>query len=342
MIKKINKVFLSAMAMFLSCSLPLCAQDDYNPDFPADPGDTTQILQYTVSVDVNDASMGYVSGAGKFKYGRSVAISTSAVSGYEFVQWLKDGAEYSTSKSFTYTVTANVKFTAVYKEKETSGSDSGSEESGSGTDSDKDSGSTEADAPAYDPSYSPDFPGDPVTPNIPDEEEKDDSGDDSDSGTGSEQEVTTVYHKLYLVPSPAGSCTFDKESGAQIAEDEAFSVTAVPGTDMTFEGWYQNSTKVSSNLTYSTFMGKSNMTLTAMFEYVPSFPTDPSSSLPNVIKGDINNDGKVNVTDVVALINRIQAGTAAQLDPNIADMNSDGNVNITDAVALTTYCQQEK
>ncbi|MBQ2167240.1 MAG: CotH kinase family protein, partial [Bacteroidaceae bacterium] len=50
-------------------------------------------------------------------------------------------------------------------------------------------------------------------------------------------------------------------------------------------------------------------------------------------QGDANNDGTVNITDVVILVNHILGST----DPSIlttCDLNSDGTINITDVVAL--------
>lgn len=315
----------------MGSTLPIAAQSDF--EFPPDPGDPSTLLSYEVEVSINDSKMGYVSGAGKFKYGRTVTISTSAQAGYQFVKWLKDGEEYSTSTSFSYKVMGNVSFTAVYEEKPTSGDGGGT--GGGGDTGGEDPGTPGPVIPEFDPNYNPDFPSDPNTPTFPD-----------DPGSGGEEggdpAVPTVYHKLYLVPSPAGSCTFNKESGTQIAEDATFSVTAIPGTDMVFQGWYMNGAKVSSSLTFSTYMGNKNMTLTAQFEYVPEFPDDPINTLPNVIRGDVNNDGVVNITDVVVLTNRILRGTAAQIDPNVADMTNDGVINVSDVVALTTYCLKHK
>ncbi len=55
--------------------------------------------------------------------------------------------------------------------------------------------------------------------------------------------------------------------------------------------------------------------------------TDP------VLRGDANGDTKVNITDVVAVVNRIYNSTFALNDVN-ADANGDGKINITDVVAI--------
>lgn len=55
-------------------------------------------------------------------------------------------------------------------------------------------------------------------------------------------------------------------------------------------------------------------------------------SIEGDIKGDVNGDGVVNVSDVTALINRI-LGTATYSDA-VCDINADGVVNVSDVTAL--------
>jgi predicted lipoprotein with Yx(FWY)xxD motif len=50
------------------------------------------------------------------------------------------------------------------------------------------------------------------------------------------------------------------------------------------------------------------------------------------IPGDVNGDGKVNVSDVSALINMIMGLTV--MDQSAADVNGDGKVNVSDVSAL--------
>ncbi|MDO4510988.1 MAG: phosphodiester glycosidase family protein [Bacteroidales bacterium] len=56
----------------------------------------------------------------------------------------------------------------------------------------------------------------------------------------------------------------------------------------------------------------------------------PKQAAP--VKGDVNGDGEVNVSDVTALINRI-LGTASYPDA-VCDINADGQVNVSDVTAL--------
>ena len=52
------------------------------------------------------------------------------------------------------------------------------------------------------------------------------------------------------------------------------------------------------------------------------------------LRGDVNGDGKVNISDVTALINLLLAGNTP---PSTADCNQDGKVNSSDVTALINY-----
>ena len=52
------------------------------------------------------------------------------------------------------------------------------------------------------------------------------------------------------------------------------------------------------------------------------------------LRGDVNGDGYVNITDVTALINYLMTGDASAIFTTNADMNDDTDVNITDVTLL--------
>jgi hypothetical protein len=52
------------------------------------------------------------------------------------------------------------------------------------------------------------------------------------------------------------------------------------------------------------------------------------------IRGDVNGDGTVNISDVTGLIDYILSGSASGVNVNAADCNQDGNVNISDVTSL--------
>ncbi|MBR5170058.1 MAG: endonuclease [Muribaculaceae bacterium] len=57
-------------------------------------------------------------------------------------------------------------------------------------------------------------------------------------------------------------------------------------------------------------------------------------TLPDVIIGDVNMDGEVNISDAITLINYILNGEAEPFDELAADVNQDYEVSITDAITL--------
>lgn len=59
-------------------------------------------------------------------------------------------------------------------------------------------------------------------------------------------------------------------------------------------------------------------------------------SLNVVIYGDVNSDGKINVSDAVAVLKQV-AGWQITIDKNAADTNSDGKIGVSDAVAILKW-----
>lgn len=68
-------------------------------------------LPYDVVLNVNDATMGTVAGAGEYTFGTQVEISATANDGYRFVQWSDD----VTTNPRTIVVTADVELTAQFE-----------------------------------------------------------------------------------------------------------------------------------------------------------------------------------------------------------------------------------
>ena len=64
--------------------------------------------------------------------------------------------------------------------------------------------------------------------------------------------------------------------------------------------------------------------------YTINFPEEPE-----VLKGDVNGDGEVNIADVTALIDYLLGG--GDINEAAADVNSDNDINIADVTALIDY-----
>ena len=66
---------------------------------------------HTVTLTVNDATMGSVTGSGEFAYGTEITVVATANDGYHFVQW----SNGETSESYTFTLTEDVALEALFE-----------------------------------------------------------------------------------------------------------------------------------------------------------------------------------------------------------------------------------
>ena len=76
------------------------------------------------------------------------------------------------------------------------------------------------------------------------------------------------------------------------------------------------------------FSEGAELSLAGSGTYTIVFPTNP------VIKGDVNNDGEVNIADVNAIIDILLSGNADVSTKPSADVNGDGEINISDVNAV--------
>jgi len=72
---------------------------------------------YTVKITINNPQYGYATGDGLYEENTNVTITATPYSGYNFVNWTKDGAEISTDNPFSFTITEDVELTANFEEK---------------------------------------------------------------------------------------------------------------------------------------------------------------------------------------------------------------------------------
>lgn len=88
---------------------------------PASPVTVSAVIDtayYTVTVSTNLPGAGSVSGAGVYKHGSSVTVTTVPNPGFNFLHWLSNGQivnAYSYHTSFTFTITQNMNMVAVYE-----------------------------------------------------------------------------------------------------------------------------------------------------------------------------------------------------------------------------------
>jgi len=75
-----------------------------------------QIPTYQVTLDVQPAAGGTVSGGGRYPEGSSVIVTAAANAGYRFLRWAEDGNTVSSSGSYAFSVRKDRYLTAVFEE----------------------------------------------------------------------------------------------------------------------------------------------------------------------------------------------------------------------------------
>ena len=105
------------------------------------------------------------------------------------------------------------------------------------------------------------------------------------------------------------------------------SVVATPFGGYTFDGWYEDGIKVSSDKIY-TFNIEANRNLVA--KCVPA-TADSGEFYP-----DVDSDGYITLDDVVLIAQSI-AGWDVTVNSDVTDVNGDGTVNLDDVVLLAQY-----
>ena len=74
-----------------------------------------KVNEVIVTVTVNDPTMGSASGGGSYTPGTVVTVTATANTGYEFVNWTKNGIVVSSSASYAFAALEDTTVTAVFK-----------------------------------------------------------------------------------------------------------------------------------------------------------------------------------------------------------------------------------
>ncbi len=113
-------------------------------------------------------------------------------------------------------------------------------------------------------------------------------------------------------------------------------VFAIDGEEQFKYGALQNDWE-----TYSVEIPAGTHTLTWSYSKDSSVnPNGDFFAVDNVslgLRGDVNNDGKVDINDVTALIGFVLTGNDSGLNLSNADVNSSNNVDINDVTALISF-----
>ena len=129
----------------------------------------------------------------------------------------------------------------------------------------------------------------------------------------------TIDHLVTLLADPAaGGQTI---GGGWYSNNYELTIKATSNLGFIFLNWSEGGVFLSNLPEYTIFVD-SHKTITANFE---EFEIKP---------GDVNNDGLVNVLDMVWLISHILGETPGGFNYFNADVNSDGEINVADLSAL--------
>ena len=74
-----------------------------------------QLQSFTINVSSNPNNGGTVSGGGTYNYGQTCSLTATPATGYDFVNWTKNGNQVSTSSSFSFTVTEAANYVAHFQ-----------------------------------------------------------------------------------------------------------------------------------------------------------------------------------------------------------------------------------
>ena len=70
--------------------------------------------QYTISASANPSNGGTVSGGGTYNHGSTCTLTATANTGYNFMNWTKDGTVVSTNATYSFTVTSSGTYVANF------------------------------------------------------------------------------------------------------------------------------------------------------------------------------------------------------------------------------------
>ena len=106
-----------------------------------------------------------------------------------------------------------------------------------------------------------------------------------------------------------------------------------------FDGWFEfGAFTIEPNGEVWNFNGGGNEMIINLFPYEGYvIPGDE----PTFLRGDVNNDGTINIADVTALIDYLLSNDASSINLEAANCNQDADVNIADVTALIDYLLNE-
>ena len=144
-------------------------------------------------------------------------------------------------------------------------------------------------------------------------------------------------NRLYLENEMYAAGSFNISSGTKIEAGQYITLQVYVNQGYEFLGWYKDDVLISMSTSFNFEMPNNDVTFVARFRYNPFSPSEPEhddsqENVENYPLGDVNQDGVVDIFDVVALINRSLDSNATEL--GAYDVNKDGEVDVFDVVEV--------
>ena len=216
---------------------------------------------YTISASASPSAGGSVTGAGTYNHGTTCTLTATASTGYTFVRWTKNGSQVSSSATYSFTVTENATYVAVFNKNSytisaSANPSSGGSVSGAGTYSHGDNCTLVA-SPNSDYNFVRwTKNGSQVSTNAT----------YSFTVTANASYVAVFSKKTYTISASASPSEGGSVSGAGTYDHgSSCSLTATPATGYSFVRWTKNGSQVSTSATYS-FTVTENSSFVAVFE----------------------------------------------------------------------------
>ena len=279
-------------------------------------------VTYTISASASPTAGGSVSGAGTYQSGSTCTLIASANTGYSFVRWTKNGTQVSTNASYSFTVTENASYVAVFSQNSYTISASanptaGGSVSGAGT---YNHGSTCTLIASANTGYT--FTnwtrnGTVVSTNA----------NYSFTVTSSGTYVANFSQNTYTISASANPTVGGSVSGAgNYNYGATCTLTATANTGYTFTNWTKNGSVVSTNASYS-------FTVTGNGTYVANFSLNSytiAASANPTAGGSVSGAGTYNHGSTCTLIASANTGyTFTNWTKNGTVVSTNANYNFT-------------
>ena len=140
--------------------------------------------------------------------------------------------------------------------------------------------------------------------------------------------------RLYLTSNIDGACSFNMDSGNKVEEKKSIYLGVnYQSAFYQFKGWKMNG-KLFSTKPYLNFtMPSSSTTIEACFTKIPFDQDNPIDPDRNNL-GDADNNGNIDMDDVVAISKYIMGEKVEGFNEDNADFNKDGYIDAADIVLV--------